>query len=694
MHNITMNCLSRPRRSLILLIICCVLNANVAAANAAPRPVQTDPAQPPSMLRLGVLRDPVQAALSEIVAVFLEEQAYQVARVPLATTDDMLNALTAGTIDLALALPVDALTTHYQLPLNALPTDQARLQQLVGSLGMKEEVVWSAAALAQRQQTVWAAPAVAEQIPTSADLSTVISMTVGMASTICAPASQAGPLQGLLAGLAEEHAVTVPDDAIQLLPAPHSTSSASEQGTTSAITSTAPLTATTALTTTIVPTTQVAVTATSAPSVTQPNAAPIETDTTNRTDTVEPVASLSSCDLFFDLSPSLTISGTALRPLPDLAPLFPANYPTLVYATGIDLETRPFFGTLDQVLTAIDEQVLTALVNETITADGEERVVATEWAYRFLLDRDLIALPTVTVGARGETAQTLLAAMVAQLLEEQGYRTFNLTGQLPLMMPGIAVTDGTLDLAIALTGDLELALGNAAGTASQDNSPAAVVARFNERQSESSDVSALAPAPFSLTQLLLVDADLATLGITDLSTLADYMNRYDAPLGICMDSDFFSHPTAGLSQVEVAYGFQFQPEKILLMDDDSLFPAINEGRCQVTVGTVTDGRIKAWNLVALADDQDRFFPNNPLPVIDRALLARHPNLEPLLGSLLARLDAATMQQMTAQVELGNDGSAFSGDEETPETVARRYLVETGLIGEDEGGELDGETVGQ
>ncbi|MCB0064790.1 MAG: hypothetical protein KDE19_21850, partial [Caldilineaceae bacterium] len=320
---------------LCLLMVLTPINRPSAHAQSAP-PAALAP------LSVGILDEFTQSALSEVITVYTEAQGYQVEQVPIDSPTALLEALATGTVDLALALPVDALVTHHHLPLNALPTDQTRLLQLIQSLGAKEGVVWATPTAIQYNHTFWVHAAMAEEIadlPTllarfsDGTIPTVAPEAADAPPTICAPADQAEALaetvEALQAEVGRELDVTqvLIDDAPQ--PAtPHSTpiitTAASFSGTLAV--SAVPISATTGTFTATLP-----ISATRAST-----------------------SFFAPCTLAFDLSTSQTMRAAGLVPLADPASFFPANPLTLVYRTAAFPAGSPLPPELDQVVATMD----------------------------------------------------------------------------------------------------------------------------------------------------------------------------------------------------------------------------------------------------------------------------------------------------------------------------------------------------
>ncbi|MCX6050340.1 MAG: SH3 domain-containing protein, partial [Chloroflexi bacterium] len=99
----------------------------------------------------------------------------------------------------------------------------------------------------------------------------------------------------------------------------------------------------------------------------------------------------------------------------------------------------------------------------------------------------------------------------------------------------------------------------------------------------------------------------------------------------------------------------------------------------IAEGFSTDGRGIAWGFHNLADTLN-FFPfYNPAPVVRKAVIDANPELKTALNSFIGLLDDTTMSQLNARVDIGADGIAGTGDEETPEAVAQDFLLKNRVI---------------
>ncbi len=126
----------------------------------------------------------------------------------------------------------------------------------------------------------------------------------------------------------------------------------------------------------------------------------------------------------------------------------------------------------------------------------------------------------------------------------------------------------------------------------------------------------------------------------------------------------------GLPGFQKHYGFEFTD--IAVVDLGLAYQAVGNGMAHVGVGDATEGRIAQYDLVVLEDDR-RFFPAyNPAPLVRGEILDTYPELADILQTLSSRLDLETLTLLNKRVSV---------EEIMPQTAAREYLLEQGLIEE-------------
>ena len=183
------------------------------------------------------------------------------------------------------------------------------------------------------------------------------------------------------------------------------------------------------------------------------------------------------------------------------------------------------------------------------------------------------------------------------------------------------------------------------------------------------EVAWLAPAPMNDTYGFAVSE--ANRRVLDLDTLTDLANRVrNQPLSIelCVDNEFRSRADGGV-RFEDVFSLNLLDEQIRIVSYEALYEQASEGECASEVFT-TDGRVDSYGLHVLDDDADVFLVYNPAPTVRVSFLEAHPELGEVFDVVSSTLTDEAMRAMNRQVDL---------DGETPSSVARRHLRDTGLI---------------
>ena len=112
--------------------------------------------------------------------------------------------------------------------------------------------------------------------------------------------------------------------------------------------------------------------------------------------------------------------------------------------------------------------------------------------------------------------------------------------------------------------------------------------------------------------------------------------------------------------------------RTVVISDAVMYKAAYEKHLDVISGYSTDGRLKAFDLVVLNDDKGIFPPYYAAPVIREDFLAKHPNIENVLNKLSGLMNDSVMTELNYRVDYLK---------QTPEKVAKDFLVEQGLYTE-------------
>lgn len=126
------------------------------------------------------------------------------------------------------------------------------------------------------------------------------------------------------------------------------------------------------------------------------------------------------------------------------------------------------------------------------------------------------------------------------------------------------------------------------------------------------------------------------------------------------------------------YGFQFDnPE---LLDPALVYRAVNGEQVDVVDVFTSDGRIEAYDLRVLEDDQNLFPPYDACVLVQEDALEQYPDLREVLEKLSGRISPDEMQRMNYR---------YSEESADPEEVAHDFLDEEGLLEAEEGDQGDG-----
>lgn len=110
------------------------------------------------------------------------------------------------------------------------------------------------------------------------------------------------------------------------------------------------------------------------------------------------------------------------------------------------------------------------------------------------------------------------------------------------------------------------------------------------------------------------------------------------------------------------YRLSFGEQRV--MDPSLMYEAIRTRQVDVITAYSTDGRIAAYDLVALEDDRAALPPYDAVILAGERLLRERPQVIEAWRELSGRIDVATMQQLNRGVD---------EEKKTPAEVAKRFL---------------------
>ena len=268
--------------------------------------------------------------------------------------------------------------------------------------------------------------------------------------------------------------------------------------------------------------------------------------------------------------------------------------------------------------------------------------------------------PLIRIGARVFTEQTLLAEITAQYLKSKGYNT-QVTGGLGSSLARSAQESGQLDLIWEYTGVSLVAYNHVTEKLDSQQS----FDRVKELDAKKGLVW-LHPSKFSNTYALALPENVAKQ-FPDVNSISDLNKVLSEPDNqnelVALDTEFANRSDGLLGMVEL-YDMDLTRRNIRQMDAGLVYTALKNGQVFAGLVYTTDGRLSAFNLKLLDDDLHYFPDYTAAPVVSKAYLDAHPDLEALLKPLAELFDDETMRQLNARVDVNH---------ESPSTVAADFL---------------------
>ena len=278
----------------------------------------------------------------------------------------------------------------------------------------------------------------------------------------------------------------------------------------------------------------------------------------------------------------------------------------------------------------------------------------------------------VRVASKIDTEGSLLGNLIVQVLEAGGVKTENKLSLGNTKIVRGALVAGEIDLYPEYT-------GNGAFFHADEKNPAwkslaGGYERIKALDTEKHKLVWLAPAPANNTWAIAIRKDLAAA--QKLKSLDDFGRWVTAggKVKLAASAEFVERPDA-LPAFQAAYGFKLKQDQLLTLaggDTAATIKAAAEQTSGVNAAMAygTDGPVAALGLVILEDSKGVQPVYAPAAVVRAEVLARQPQIAPLLAPLFKTLDTATLQGLNAKIALeGQDAKK----------VAATYLKAKGLI---------------
>ncbi|MFV0517670.1 MAG: glycine betaine ABC transporter substrate-binding protein [Aminipila sp.] len=268
---------------------------------------------------------------------------------------------------------------------------------------------------------------------------------------------------------------------------------------------------------------------------------------------------------------------------------------------------------------------------------------------------------TVVVGGKDFTEQDILVQLVSELIEANTdikvVRKAYLGGS---SIVAKSIETGDIDIYVEYTGTALMSVLNQ----EKMNDADAVYELVKKRYEEEKNIKWLEPLGFNNTFAITMKESRANeLGIETLTDLGPKSKDFV----FASTQEFLERPD-GYDFFKQVYNVNFK--EIKAMDAGLCYTAVKEDQADVNVSYATDGRIPAFGLKVLEDDQSFFPPYYAAPLVRMDTLEKYPELEEVLNSLAGKLTDEEMSNLNAKVDL---------EQRASKAVAKEWLQEQGLI---------------
>jgi osmoprotectant transport system substrate-binding protein/osmoprotectant transport system permease protein len=260
----------------------------------------------------------------------------------------------------------------------------------------------------------------------------------------------------------------------------------------------------------------------------------------------------------------------------------------------------------------------------------------------------------VVIGSKDFTESSLLAEMIAQLLEARGVsveRQFELGGNLPHE----ALVSGKLDLYPEYTGTSYTAILHHTPISDARK----VYQEVKQEYAAKFGVEISEPLGFENTFAILVrGADARQLNLKTISDSVPYTPKWRAGFG----QDFMSRAD-GYPGFSSAYALRFA--QVREMDLSLTYIALAAHQIDLIAGNSTEGRIAKLDLFQLADDRHYFPPYEAVYLVRRDSLTRIPVLKDVLEKLDNAISTEDMRRLNYEID---------GNKRDPKQVVTEWIA--------------------
>ncbi len=273
----------------------------------------------------------------------------------------------------------------------------------------------------------------------------------------------------------------------------------------------------------------------------------------------------------------------------------------------------------------------------------------------------------VIIGGKNFTEQYLLAEMGKNLMENNGFFVELKTGVGSSVIRQ-SLLKGQIDLYYEYTGTAYTVYYKQADPHMMTNRTRCY--EWVKEADARKGLIWLESVPFNNSYTLMMrEEDAERLGISSISDLSRYINKYPEKLLIGVNAEFWERPD-GFKALMSHYGFTVPYNSIKKMESGLAYKALQEEHVSVSMGFETDGRIEAFGFINLKDDKSFFPVYNPAPVIRKKVLDKYPEIQKILEPIAEHLTTEEMRKLNAEVDI---------EKKQVEDVAANWLKRKNLL---------------
>lgn len=272
----------------------------------------------------------------------------------------------------------------------------------------------------------------------------------------------------------------------------------------------------------------------------------------------------------------------------------------------------------------------------------------------------------IVVGSKNFTEQYVLGELYAQAMEAEGLSVETKLDLGSAQVADKALRSGQIDIYPEYTGT---ALVDLLGYKGKDlSTPEATYKKTKELYEKREPATTmLQPADFNNTYGVFVTRKVAER--RNLETLSD-LAEASPDLTFVAFTEFLSRPDSYPNMKKNYPAFNWKDTFTVNSIGGPIYQGVRQGEGEVGIGFTTDAQLASDDFVVMEDPKSIWPFYYPGPVVRSEVLEKNPKIEEVLNSVNETLDAKTMRQLNAQVDI---------EQEDPEDVAQEYLEKEGLL---------------